>query len=604
MAVTLDELSDDAGEERRGSLSILREGWAVSPELRQGAALTILLAVVGAGGRLVMPILLQQAIDHGLNGADTKVGLVLRYVAYAAAFEVVAATCQRFAVKRLGFASERALFGLRTRTFDHLQKLSIADHAEQRRGALVARVTSDIERLSQFFAWGGLAWLINTALMATVVSVMMVYDWRLALIALVVASPVLFLLRAVQRHLVAAYDNERARVSDYLGAVSEVIAGAPVVRAYRMQGRLTAEVRAAITARRRAADRAAVIAAFLFPIGEVFSVLTVAAVVALGLAIGPAGGLTAGSLVAFVFLTNRFLEPIAEFTEVLDQTQTAVAGLRRVLDVLDTTIEIDEAVEPVELEPGPVTIELDSVTFRYRPRRGHKATARNALEGVSLRIEAGSSVAVVGSTGSGKSTLAKLVARLADPTEGTVLVNGHDLRSVSFSSLRRAVLLVPQEPFLFNTTVVDNVVFARPDLGRRAASGAFAELGLTDWLGELGDGLDTEVGERGEHLSAGERQLVALARAQVMNPPCLILDEATSSVDPGTEARLARAVVALARGRTTITIAHRLSTAMRADRILVIERGKLVEDGPHGELLQREGRYAELFADWVRATGG
>jgi putative ABC transport system ATP-binding protein len=308
-------------------------------------------------------------------------------------------------------------------------------------------------------------------------------------------------------------------------------------------------------------------------------------------------------MVGFVFLVYKFLEPIAEFTEILDQTQTAVAGWRRVLALLETPIEIVEPHEGVDLPPEPPRIVLEHLTFTYRPRPGQDpATVEPALIDVNLTIEAARNVAVVGATGSGKSTLAKLLTRLADPTDGVVKVAGVDLRDVNMASLRRSLVMVPQEPFLFDTTILENVRF-----GRRAATDdevhlAFTELGLEGWLASLTDGLATKVGERGEHLSAGERQLVALARAYVANPSCLILDEATSAVDPATEARLARALESLARGRTSVTIAHRLSTAARADWIFVLDRGRLVEQGHHDELAARGGIYAALRASWLDAT--
>jgi putative ABC transport system ATP-binding protein len=418
-----------------------------------------------------------------------------------------------------------------------------------------------------------------------------------------VSAPLLPLLRFVQRRLVSAYADVRRRNADLLSSVSEVVMGAGVIRAYRAQVRTTQGVDRSIAAHRDSGIRAGTISAFLFPSGEVFSVLTVGAVIVTGVIIGPEGGLTAGALIGFVFLAYRFLEPVAEFTEILDQTQTAVAGWRRVLGVLERPLTVIDPPDGATLPSGPPSIEVEHLTYRYRPRPGQDPdTVEPALSDVSFRIEPGTAVAVVGATGSGKTTLAKLLTRLADPHHGAVLIAGHDLRDVRMGSLRSTMVMVPQEPFLFDTTIAANVRFGRPGADDASVRLAFVELGLEAWVESLTDGLQTRVGERGEHLSAGERQLVALARAYVANPTCLVLDEATSSVDALTEVRLARALDSLARGRTSVTIAHRLSTASRADRILVFERGRLVEDGSHAELLGRDGHYASLYASWLDAT--
>jgi putative ABC transport system ATP-binding protein len=347
--------------------------------------------------------------------------------------------------------------------------------------------------------------------------------------------------------------------------------------------------------------RAGTIGAFLFPSGEVFGAMTVSAVVGVGVARGVAGGLTAGALVGFVFLTYRFLEPIAEFTEVLDQTQTAVAGLRRLLAILDIPAGPPPPKSPQHLPPGPLSIDIGDVTFQYRTR-GELDEDDPVLVGVSASIPAGQQVALVGSTGSGKTTLGRLLARFADPGGGQIRLGGVPLTQVSNDELRTRLVVVPQEPFLFDDTIAANLGFALPGTSLLDLERAVLALDLDDWLSALPDGLQTAVGERGSQLSAGERQLVALIRASIADPDVLILDEATSSVDALTEVRMARALEKLAQGRTTIAIAHRLSTAMRADRVLVLEHGRLIEDGPHDELVAAGGHYADLFAAWVSST--
>ena len=324
---------------------------------------------------------------------------------------------------------------------------------------------------------------------------------------------------------------------------------------------------------------------------------------------GPGSGLTLGAMVGFVFLTYRFLEPISEFTEILDQTQAAAAGLRRILQVLDIPVGPPEPEDPRPLPTGALDIALRDVWFAYPPLAGGSETETPTenpfvLHGVSVRIPSGQHVAIVGSTGSGKSTLGRLVARLVDPSSGVVTFGGVALTQVANADLRQRLTFVPQEPFLFDGTVLSNLLFARSDATRAECESIIDELGLQEWIASLSLGLDTPVGERGAELSAGERQLVALIRAALADPEILVLDEATSSVDPLFELQMSRAFDRLSTGRTTIAIAHRLSTAQRADRVLVMENGRVIEDGAHEELLARGERYAELYDAWVSATSG
>jgi putative ABC transport system ATP-binding protein len=588
---------------RFSAVHAIGRGLQEAPVLRQGLGVTWLLAAVGAGGRVVVPIMIQQAIDKGIVGHDPiRLGLVAAMGMIAVICVVVAGFAQRLAVVRLGVRSERALYDLRARLIQHIHRLSLADHNEERRGALVARVTSDIETLALFFQWGGLAWLLDGTLMLIVAAVMLAYDWVLAVVAFTVALPLAFVLRAVQRHLVVAYDRVRERNSEMLSSISEVVSGAETIRAYRAGGHFEHAANVTVKRRADAQIRTNVIGAFLFPSGEVFSVLTVSAVIAVGVWRGPESGLTAGAMIGFMFLTYRFLEPIAEFTEVLDQTQTAVAGLRRVLSVLDIPAGPPPPTESQALPPGRLDIDVRDVTFSYRSRAERDLSDDTVLRHINIHIPAGQQVAMVGATGSGKTTLGRLIARFADPTVGEIFLGGVPLTAVDNDELRHRLVVVAQEPFLFDDTIAANVRFARPGADDAAILAVVARLDVVDWLDAMPDGLNTRVGQRGEQLSAGERQLVALLRAGLADPDVLLLDEATSSVDALTEVRISRALSHLAEGRTTIAIAHRLSTAVRADRVLVLHDGRLVEDGHHDELILAGSTYSRLYDAWISST--
>ena len=592
-------LDDDVERPPEGAVSVIRRGLAASPELKRGLGVTVTLALLGAGGRVLVPVLTQQVIDRGIrnDGGGVDMTTVWRLAAMSFVVLLFTTVTNWLTRTRLARSAETALAGLRTTVFAHIHQLSIARHTESRRGVLVSRVTSDTEQLSNFFAWGGIAWIVSLSMMTAVALTMAIYDWRLAGIAISSALPLFVLLKALQKRILAAWDLVRTRIGDMLGAIGESVSGAAVIRAYGVQDRTTERVTEAITSHRDAYVKAGRLGAILFPSNEVFSVFTVSAVVLAGLAIGPGGGLSAGELVAFLFLVQLFLEPVAEFTEVLDQTQTAVAGWRKVLDVLATPIEVpDPGPEGLEVPDGPPEIAVDHVSYRY------PGGSADVLSDVDAVVRRGASVALVGATGSGKSTLAKLLVRLADPTDGRIAVDGVPLDEIRFSSLRSKLVLVPQESFLFDATILDNVRFANPEATEAAVRLAFSELGLDDWLDTLPHGLATKVGQRGDSLSVGERQLVALARAYVANPTCLLLDEATSAVDPGTETRIARALESLSRGRTSITIAHRLSSAERADWVFVLDGGRLVEQGTHAELLALGGVYARLHASWMDVT--
>jgi ATP-binding cassette, subfamily B, bacterial len=602
-----------AARQEEGAFQTLRRGLRMMPEFRRGLPATFALALLATAGRVVVPIAVQQVIDRGLDGGDPDVGLVTWLVAACAVVVLITAVAVFRMNVRLFRTTETALAGLRVRAFRHVHDLSVLHQQGERRGSLVSRVTSDVDQLSVFMQWGGVLGLVSVGQLVVATVVMAFYSWQLTLLVLACFIPLAVAIRWFAKRLATAYGLVRERIGDVLGAISESVVGAPTVRAYGVRARTATRIDAAIDRHYRASVQAQRVTAAVFVTGEFVAALANAAVIVVGVLLGLGGHLSAGTLIAFLFLVTLFVAPVQTASEVLNEAQNAVAGFRRVLDVIDTEPDIrdpagadgpsDESDHVRTLPAGPLGVRFEHVSFRYAPG------APPALDGVDLTIEARQRVAIVGETGSGKTTFAKLVTRLMDPVEGRVLL-GSDaagwvaLAEVAFASLRSRVVMVPQDGFLFDATVADNVRYGRPGMTDREIAIAFEELGLGTWVDGLADGVATPVGQRGESLSAGERQLVAVARAYVADPDLLVLDEATSAVDPATEQRLTRALDTLTSGRTTLTIAHRLSTAERADEILVVDAGHVVQRGTHAELVDADGPYARLHASWRRSSAG
>jgi ATP-binding cassette, subfamily B, bacterial len=581
-----------------GTWQTLRRGLALSPELRAGLLGTLALAIASMVGRVAVPIAIQQGIDEGLQASS---GPNLQRIAVGAtlavAILIVTTTCGYLMMRRLFTVTETALASLRVRTFRHIHDLSMLHQQTQRRGVLVARVTSDVDSITQFLQWGGVILLVNSGQILVTTVVMAFYSWQLTLVVLGAFLPSAYIIKRFQPILSTSYGEVRKRVGALYGAVSEAVVGSAVIRAYGVGGRTQERLDNTIDSYQRAQKRALRMSVTSFSTGELAAGLAMSSVVVVGVLLGVGGELKLGELVAFLFLVTLFIQPVQIATEVLNEAQNAVSGWRRVLDTLDEQPDVaDPAGEGVELPTGALDLTFEHVSFNY-------PDGPRVLHDVHLEIPAKTKVAVVGETGSGKTTFAKLLTRLMDPTEGRVLLSGVDLATVRFDSLRSHVVMVPQDGFLFDDTIGANVRFARPGLTDAELLAAFEELGLGDWLSGLVEGLDTPVGERGEALSVGERQLVALARAYVADPDLLVLDEATSAVDPATEVRLQHTLDAVTRGRTTVAIAHRLSTAQAADEVIVVDKGVIVQRGPHDELVtQTDSVYARLYASWLEQT--
>jgi ATP-binding cassette subfamily B protein len=561
--------------------------------------LAMFVALVSATGAALAPApLAKLAIDDGIRRHDAgALDLIVAGFLASAVLYAVASYAQTYLV---GWVGQRALQDLRVRLFTHLQRLSIGFYTRNRAGVIISRITNDVEALDQLVE-DGMATLFQSGLtLIGVVVILLVLDTHLALLTFL-ALPILLIGGVAFRIASAdAYRLTREKIASITGYLQETLSGIRVVRVFGQEPRHIEQFRA-LNDENRAANMTTVnLNAAYFPAVEFLSALVTVEILVVGGVEVITGHASTGVVFGFIAALNNFFDPIQQLSQLYTTYQSGMAALDKIFELLDEQPELVDAPDALSLPTLRGELQFEHVSFRY----GSGDDAQYALKDVDLVIPPGQSVALVGATGAGKSTLAKLVARFYDPTEGRVLVDGHDLRSVSAHSLRSQMGIVPQEAFLFSGTVRENIAFGRPDASHEDVAAAARAVGAASFIEELEHGYDTEIGERGVQLSAGQRQLVAFARALVADPRILVLDEATSNVDVHTESLIEHGMRRLVAGRTAIVIAHRLSTIRGAGRILVLEHGEVVEQGTHDELLESRGRYWQLYRDWAEQAAG
>jgi ATP-binding cassette, subfamily B, bacterial len=550
------------------------------------------MVVVWTGTVLAGPWLVRYGIDHGINERDP--GALNVAVAGYVVVAVLAYVTNRIQITLISRVGEDFLRRLRIRVFDHLQRLSMPFYDRSKAGVLVSRMTSDVDSLAELIQLGLAMFVSNALLLVVSVIVLTTVSWQLMLVCMLGLPPVILASIKFQRDSNDAYLDVRDRIGSTLSHLQEGIAGVRVVQAF---AREDVEVGRFEEGNRELYDshmRSVAISAWYLPVIELAGWGTTALALGIGGWWVHEGMLTVGTVAFFVLTLSNLFEPVQQLSQLFNMVQSAGAGLHKLYELLDTPVDVPERPGAVDLA-GTGDIEVDRVSFAY-------GDGPTVLRDVSLRIPTGTRLALVGPTGAGKSTLAKLVARLYDPTSGAVRMGGIDLRDATLSSLRGRIVVIPQEGFLFNGTIRDNVRLARDDATNAEVDDALRAVGAYERFVALPEGLDTEVRERGSRLSAGEKQLVSLARAALADPAVLVLDEATSSLDPGTEVLVESAVDRLLEGRTVVVIAHRLSTSERADVVGVVDGGELVELGTHADLVAAGGRYASLYATWVAGT--
>ncbi|MDN4473134.1 ABC transporter ATP-binding protein [Demequina zhanjiangensis] len=580
----------------------LKRGFALSPEFRKGFGITLTLAGVAGLGKTAVPFVTQQVTDRGLLAPDgVDVSIAFTFAAIGAALLIGATFVERIVRIRMVVQAEEGLATLRIKAFDTVHDLSVLTQNADRRGSYVSRVTGDVETMRDLMQWTGAAMMIAAFESMIMLVVMLVFAWQLALVVIVAYIPTVVMVKVMQPRIMAAYGRVRARAGDLLAATGEQLVGISTIRSYGVHRHMRDDLARTNRDIVKGDTRAGWLGTSLFSTNAAAQSIATGLALVVGTRLALDGAVSVGTVVAFAFLVYSFAGPIGWIIEMLAEMQRALVGWRRVIGLVDTPVVVaDPGADGTPIPRGRGEVSVEGVRLQY-------PTGPEVLKGIDLEVPAGRRIALVGETGSGKTSFVRLLARFIDPTGGGVRIGGVDLRDVPMDDLRRSVAIVPQEGFLFDGTIRSNLAYAldestsAEDLERQALA-VFESLGLDGWLAAQPHGLDTPVGPRGELLSAGERQLVAIARAYLRDPDVLILDEATSAVDPATEVRISRALESLMRGRTAIVIAHRLSTAERADLVAVMDAGELVEVGSHSDLVELGGTYARMHEAWVAQT--
>lgn len=582
-------VGEDDKLDRSQTTVVLMRSLRMAGEFRRQAAWAMVLITVTVLCTLAGPVLVRHGIDAGIRAGDSTV-LNMTVVAYLAVV-VLSYVIGRWQYVVLNSAGEGFLRLLRIRVFSQMQRQSMAFFDREKAGVLVARMTADIESMAELVQWGLMQFLSSFLLLFLALFLLLSLSWQLTLISLIVFPFLIAASVKFQRDSSRAYLEVREKVGANLSALQEGIAGVRVIQAYAREGEQIRRFEESNRALFRSHLHSIKVTTWYFGVIEFAGIASSALIIGIGGWLVHRGSVSLGTVVAFVLLLASLFDPVQQLSQLYNTLQSAAAALHKLFGILDAEPDVVEAADPVALpEAGDVVV--DGVTFTY------DGALRPALSDVSIVLPAGTKLALVGPTGAGKSTLAKLMARLYDPQVGSVSFGGVDLREASTEDLRRRIVVIPQEGFLFDGTVRDNLLIAKSGATEDELLAALDSIGLRHRFESLPEGLDTQVRERGSRLSAGERQLVALARAALVDPAVMVLDEATSNLDPGTESLVEAALERLMRGRTVIVVAHRLSTVRRADLIAVVADSRISELGTHDELVAKAGHYALLVSTW------